>query len=134
MLCRYTVATFEGKELYLAFTVNAMFRINDLLREGEDIMSFLGGRSDFERFCKMVNILAGCGAQVRESEGCSRPAVPAAEELYARMRPVEYIQIRQETINAILAGYGREVVDEEEETDLVLAELEKKESPPGQPF
>ena len=47
MLCRYTVATFEGKELYLAFTVNAMFRINDLLREGEDIMSFLGGRSDF---------------------------------------------------------------------------------------
>lgn len=125
MLCKYTRAKFEGKEFYLAFTVNAMFQTNDLMQEGEDIMSLMGGGTDLERFCKTVHILAGCGAQVRESEGYSRPAVPAAEELFARMSPAEYMMIKQEMVNAILIGYGREVAGEEE-TDLVLAELEKK--------
>lgn len=126
MLCKYAKAVFEGKTIYLAFTVNAMFRTNDLLKEGEDIMSLMGGGSDFGRFCKAVNILAECGAQARESKGQPRPAVPAAEELSARMTPEEYLVIKREMINAILLGYGREVVDAEEETDLVLAELEKK--------
>lgn len=133
MLCRYTKARFKGKEMYLAFTVNAMFQITDMLGDGEEIMDVMEGKGagGFVRFCEAVSILAGCGAQAAEADGHPRPAVPGAEELCACMQPAEYIGIKRETLKAVLLGYGQEITDEEEETDIGLAELEKKEDPPG---
>ncbi len=128
MLCRYTAAGFKGKKIYLAYTVNAMFRINDMLEDGEQIMELIDGKGDdgFRRFCKVVSIMAGCGAQARESEGFPRPEMPQEDELYYGMQPAEYMKLKREAVNAILLGYGREVIDEEEEVDLELAEMEKK--------
>lgn len=133
MLCRYTAAEFKGKEVYLAYTVNAMFRINDLLEEGEQIMELIDGKGDggFRRFCRAVSILAVCGAQARESEGFPRSCVPQESELYECMQPVEYMKLKKEAINAILLGYGREVTDAEEEVDLELAEMEKNKTHQG---
>lgn len=135
MLCRYTTAKFKGQEIYLAYTVSAMFQTNDLLKDNEQVMDLMDeqGEEGFERFCETVSILAGCGAQVRESEGLSRTAYPNAEELRACMQPMEYLKIRRAAMEAILLGYGREVVDENEEIDLELAQLEKKGNPPGRP-
>lgn len=128
MLCRYTKAQFKGKEICLAFTVNAMFQITDMLKDGEEIMDMLEGRGaeGFERFCTAVSILAGCGAQAVEADGRPRPPAPGAEELCACMQPAEYIGIKRETLKAVLLGYGQEIADEDEETDIGLAELEKK--------
>lgn len=136
MLCRYTVAEFKGKEICLAYTVNAMFQIDDLLEDGEQIMELIDGKGEggFRRFCRAVSILAMCGAQARESDGFPRPCVPQDKELYDCMQPVEYMKLKKEAVNAILLGYGREVTDAEEEVDLELAELEKKENPPGHPY
>lgn len=133
MLCRYTTAKFKGREMSLAYTVNAMFQINDLLKEEEQIMDLMSGQSreGFERFCAAVSILAGCGAQARESEGLPSVAPPDAEELCACMQPMEYLEIRRAAMETVLLGYGREVVNESEETDLELEQLEKKGNPPG---
>ncbi|MCM1026525.1 MAG: hypothetical protein NC432_08800 [Roseburia sp.] len=133
MLCRYTTAEFNGREVYLAYTVGAMFRTNDLLKEDEQIMDLMDGQGEegFARFCEAVSILAGCGRQIRESEGLPGAACPEPEELRACMNPVEYLRIRRAAMEAVLLGYGREVTDENEEIDLELAQLEKKESPPG---
>lgn len=128
MLCRYTTAEFKGRKMHLAFTVNAMFQITDMLEDGEEIMNVIdgSGAGGFQRFCRAVSILAGCGAQAAEAEGLPRPAVPGAEELCACMQPAEYIGIKKETLKAVLLGYGQELKDEDEETDVGLAELEKK--------
>lgn len=128
MLCRYTKARFKGQELSLAYTVSAMFQTNDLLKENEQIMDLLDEHScdGFERFCEAVSILSRCGKQVRESEGLPGTAVPEPEELIACMQPMEYLEIKRAAMDAILLGYGREVVNENEEIDLELANLEKK--------
>ncbi len=128
MLCRYTKARFKGKDVFLAYTVGALFRINDLLEEGEDLMMLLEGNDarGLERFCSAIAILAECGSQVRQSEGSPPTYAPDAKELLACMQPVEYINLKQEAVNAILLGYGREIINTEEEIDLDLANLEKK--------
>lgn len=128
MLCRYTTAKFKGQELSLAYTVNAMFQTNDLLKDDEQIMDLMDehNRNGFERFCEAVSILSRCGKQVRESEGLPGTAVPEPEELITCMQPMEYLEIKRAAMDAILLGYGREVVNENEEIDLELANLEKK--------
>lgn len=135
MLCRYTKAKFKGKLIHLAYTVNAMFLITDMLEDGEEIMDIFEGKGKegFKRFCSAVSILAACGAQAAEADGLPRSTVPEAEELCACMQPAEYVNIRRETMRAILLGYGQEIANEEEEVDEGLAELEKKESPSGRP-
>lgn len=128
MLCRYITTKFKGKEICLAYTVNAMFQTNDLLKDDEQIMDLLDDNSSngFERFCKVISILARCGNQVRESEGLPGTSVPAEDELCTCMKPLEYLEIKRAAMDAILLGYGREVVDENEEIDLELKKLEKK--------
>jgi len=128
MLCRYTKAKFKGELMCLAYTVSAMFETNDLLQEEEQIMDYMSGEGTegFGNFCKVVSILAKCGAQVRESEGLPRTAMPEPEELIACMQPLEYITLKHAAMDAILLGFGREVTNTEEEIDLELANLEKK--------
>lgn len=128
MLCRYTKVKYKGQELCLAYTVSAMFQTNDMLKDGEQTLDLLNEHSmeGFERFCKTVSILTRCGKQVRESEGLPATATPEPEELMACMQPMEYISLKKAAMDAILLGYGREIVDEDEEIDVELANLEKK--------
>lgn len=128
MLCKTVKAEFGEKELHLAYTVNAMFQINDLLTENEQVMDILGACSqeDFKRFCEAVSILAQCGSQIREAEKLPASATPSATELGIRLTPLEFVVIKKAAMDAVLLGYGREVKDEDEEIDLELANLEKK--------
>jgi hypothetical protein len=128
MLTRYTRAEFRGNEIYLAYTVNAMFQINDMLQEGEELLTVLDGRDaqGIEKFCAAVSILARCGAMAREADGYKTSYVPDEKEMSVCMTPVEYMKIKQAAVNAIMLGYGREIINPDEEIDLELAELEKK--------
>ncbi len=128
MLCRYTTAKYKENDLYFAYTVNAMFQVNEMLEENEKLFSLLNvsNEKEMDRFCKLISILARCGAQVRESEGNPRPMVPEPDDMLSCISPVEFVAIKGAAINAILLGYGREVHDTQEEVDQGLAELEKK--------
>jgi hypothetical protein len=134
MLARYTKAKFHEKEIYLAYTVNAMFQVNDMLEDGEDILSVFNGgnKEELGRFCEAVCILARCGAEARAADGYKDSYIPDEKEMISCMAPIEYMQIKKEAINAILLGYGREITNPDEEVDLELNELEKKQSPPEQ--
>jgi hypothetical protein len=134
MMARYTKAKLNGKEIYLAYTVSAMFQINDMLEDGQDLLSVLSGgnEKELERCCEAICILARSGAKARTMEGYEASYAPTKEELLTCMLPIEYMQIKKEAVNAILLGYGREIADPNEEVDMELAELEKKQSPPEQ--
>lgn len=135
MLCRYAVAKFKRKEMVLAYTVDAMFQMGDMLAESEQIMELFESRNadGFKRFCEAVSIMARCGARARESEGFPRPYIPEASELMENMLPIELVELKREAINAVLLGYGREIVNREEEVDIELANIEKKRNPPEHP-
>lgn len=135
MLCRYTETDFCGEPMYLAYTVNAMFQVNDMLTADEEIMDLFSGKNEegLRRFCEAVSILARCGAQVRKLEGFPPPAAPTAEEMFVCIAPAEFIKLKRKAINAIILGYGQEIVDEEEEIDVELANMEKKADPPERP-
>jgi hypothetical protein len=132
MLARYTKAVFRGHDIYLAYTVSAMFRINDMLNDGDELLTVLDGRDEagIERFSKAVCILAQSGAKAREAEGHEKPYVPEVEEMCAFIIPAEYMAIKKASIDAIMQGYGREVTNPDEEIDLELSKLEKKQNPP----
>jgi hypothetical protein len=132
MLVRGITAEFNGNEMYLAYTVNAMFQINDMMQEDEELLAVFDGKGaeGLERFCKGIEILAQCGAKVRESDGLKKSYVPAVDEMIIKMTPVEYMKIKQAAVNAIMLGYGREVTNPDEEIDLELSKLEKKQNPP----
>ena len=59
--------------------------------------------------------------------GYDRGETPDEEQLRAAVMPYDVIAMRQSVLEALMRGYKRDVP--EEETDLGLAELQKKKEP-----
>ncbi len=136
MLAKYTKAVIGGKEVEFSYTVAAMFEINGVLGEEDlyEILMDMGGKK-FGKFCDILGILSKCAANAREAEGSEQKnRVVTSEELKACMSPAEYIACKKAAMDAVLLGYGREIADGEEETDIGLAELEKKRNRPGRTY
>lgn len=134
MLAKYMEADFCGRKLYLAYTVSAMFDINDLLEENQELVDVLSAteRENLGQFCCIIKVLADYGENIRKVEGITskEPSI-TKEQLLTYMSPVEYLNLKKAAMNAVMAGYGREIVDEEKEIDLGLVELQKKRDQPG---
>lgn len=128
MTCGYTTTEFNGRKISLAYTVGAMFELNDMLEEGETVLSLLECKNadGLDKMCRCIEVLARNGAGVMEGMGFTRPYTPDKKELHTFMRPTELVTIKKAALDAILIGYGREVENPEEEVDLELANLEKK--------
>lgn len=133
MLAKYTMVAIGGKTVHLAYTVAAMFEIEDILGE-EDLFEALleQGKRGLETFCEIVSILSRCAETARKAEGHEAGYIASKEFLLACMSPTEYLACKKAAMDAIMLGYGREIIDENEEVDLGLAELEKKENRPRQ--
>ena len=131
MLAKTEKCVLAGKEIHLAYTVNAIFEINDLLGERE-LFEVLGtnDRENFSAFCEIIRILAVNGALCRQAQGYGqRDALPENGQWEASLTPREYIDAKNSALHAVLKGLGRETA-EEEEVDLGLLELEKNVSRP----
>lgn len=135
MLAKYVETLMGGRKLYLAFTVTAMFQINELLGEQElfEVLSCTG-KEGFDRFCDIIQILSCCGETIRQQEGYGKQEPLTKEQVAAYMTPVEYLGLKKAAMDAVMLGYGREIVDEKEEVDVGLAELEKKTDQPGRTY
>ena len=134
MLARYTEVDFCGRKLYLAYTAAAMFDINDLLEEKQELIEVLSSaeKVNLKQFCSIVKVLSDYGENIRRVEGTSeKEKLITSEQIMAYMGPVEYLALKKAAMNAVIAGYGREIVDEEREIDLGLVELQKKTDQPG---
>ena len=134
MLAKTVECRVQGRKVHLAYTLNAMFDINERLRERE-LMEVLGGngRESYPDFCAILRILAENGELCRRAQGYDVSPMLTEEDLAAtNLTPKEYLDAKNQAIRAVLLGLGRELPQENEEIDLGLAELEKNGGRPGQ--
>lgn len=124
-----------GRVRYLCFTVEAMFQIQEQFGGPGELTDAMrdSGRAGFSAACKAAAILAEQGELVRRSLGYDPEPIADEAAIAALMAPSDIVALKLSIPSAISLGYGREVVDEDEEVDLGLAELnaQKKTGTPG---
>lgn len=120
-----------GTEYHLLFNGYAMFAAQDMFENrqlGEVVQD--NTAEGFVNLCRVFCLLAEQGELARRYEGYDRGETPDEERLRAAVMPYDVIAMRQSVLEALMRGYKRDVP--EEETDLGLAELQKKEPQSGQ--
>lgn len=126
--------TVRGRQYHLAYTVKCMVEVEDFLCQSgdkQDLIEVLSNPVEhFELFCKILTEMAKAGEILNRIENLEKGEVPKNENimLYGLM-PSEIPMVSLAALDALVAGMNRE--HEEEEIDLGLAELEKKEKGPG---
>lgn len=117
---------FRDREYHLAFNGAAMFAIGDEFGT-TNVFELLqdGTIKEFENICKLSAILSEQGELIRRYNGQDNGPILKAEELAVMASPNDVMTLKRGVINAVIAGYGREV-EEDEEQDGYLAEIEKK--------
>lgn len=114
-----------GRTRYLAFTVEAMFQLEEQFGGTQGLVDAVqdGGRDGFAAACRVAAILAEQGELARRSLGYDPEPIVSADEIMASMSPSGLIELKLAIPAAISLGYGREVEPENNEVDLILAEL-----------
>lgn len=122
-------AAFQGHTYHLLFNGHAMFAVQELFGERElsDVI-FTQTAEGLDALVTVFCMLAEQGELARRYEGYDAGGLPDAEQLRLAVMPADLPGLRGAVMKAILKGYGREI--EEEETDLGLAELQKKRKAP----
>lgn len=118
-------ATVCGTEYHLLFNGYAMFAAQDMFENrqlGEIVQD--NTAEGFVNLCRVFCLLAEQGELARRYEGYDKGETPDEERLRAAVMPYDVITMRQSVLEALMRGYKRDVP--EEETDLGLAELQKK--------
>ena len=118
---------FTGQTYYLLFNGTAMFSFDDAFGGSSAYLEISGtpGKAAFEAVCTATAILAEQGELARRALGYESAPILERETLLACATPADILSLRQATLSAILAGYGREV-ETDGDTDLDLLELEQK--------
>lgn len=114
-----------GTEYHLLFNGYAMFAAQDMFKDrqlGEIVQD--NTAEGFVNLCRVFCLLAEQGELARRYEGYDKGETPDEERLRASVMPYDVIAMRQSVLEALMRGYKRDVP--EEETDLGLAELQKK--------
>ena len=116
-----------GQDYYLTYNGAAMFEVEDDFGGVSQLMGAvqLSGREGFENLCQGLAILAEEGELARRALGYDPGPIPSAETFRALIPPTEVPAMQLALNTAILAGYGREV-EQDEDVDLGLLELEQK--------
>lgn len=119
--------TLAGQDYYLTFNGAAMFAFEDAFGGSNAYFELSGqpGRAGFEAVCKAVSILAEQGELARRSLGYDKGPLPQADQIMALASPMDALTLRKAALDAVLAGYGREV-ESGEDVDIGLLELERK--------
>lgn len=117
-----------GRERYLAFTVEAMFQIEELFGGTSELNGILmrNDRESFAAACKAAAILAEHGELARRHMGYEPSPMPTVEDIAATIDPMGLPTLKSAIISAITLGYGREVEPENDEVDMGLAELNEQ--------
>lgn len=120
-----------GRERYLAFTGEAMFRINDDYGGATALLESMKAdtREAFEIACAAAAILAEQGELSRRHLGYDPTPIIDAETITRTTAPSGIAALKLAIPAAISLGYGREVEPENNEIDLGLAELNQKKTP-----
>lgn len=117
-----------GRTRYLAFTVEAMFLIQESFGGTGELIDAIkeGTREGFTAACGAAAILAQQGELVRRHLGYDPEPVIDAGTIAATMAPSGITALKLAIPAAISLGFGREVDPENDEVDLGLAELNEQ--------
>lgn len=119
--------TLAGQEYYLVFNGAALFAFEDAFGGSNAYLekAATGDRTGFETVCQGAALLAEQGELARRAMGYDKGPIPDKELFLTCSTPADLLTLRQATLHAIVAGYGRQV-EGEKDTDLGLIELEQK--------
>ena len=117
-----------GRDRYLAFTVEAMFQIEEAFGGTQELNGRLmeSSREGFADTCKAAAILAEQGELARRHMGYEPSPMLSAEDIATTTDPMGLPTLKSAIISAIMLGYGREIEPEDDEVDLGLAELNEQ--------
>lgn len=116
-----------GKPYRLLFNGAAMFASQELLGERNLVEALTApGTEGFDLLCKLTVLMAEQGELMRRYEGHKKSPMLKEEDLRLLAGPYDIIQIRNAALDAVAAGYRRDVQDEDEDVDVILQRLEKK--------
>ena len=112
--------TLAGRTQYLAYTGEAMFQLQEKFGTAAELLGAIGKntRDGLSVACEAAAILTEQGELARRHLGYDKGPIIEAATIRATITPSE-IAIPA----AMELGYGREVVEENDEIDLGLAEL-----------
>ena len=116
--------TLAGRERYLAFTGEAMFKIGEEFGGTSELLkrTEANNRESLKTAAKAAEILAAFGELARRYMGYDPEPMLEAEAVVATITPAEIVSLKLAIASAITLGYGREVTDENEVVDLGLQE------------
>lgn len=114
-----------GRERYLAFTGNAMFRLEEEFGGVTQCLDAIsaGTQDGLSALCRAAAILAEQGELARRYLGYDKVPIADAEAVRATLTPGGIPELRRAVFSSVELGFGREVKEEEDEVDLGLAEL-----------
>ena len=120
-----------GRTRYLAFTVEAMFQMQELFGGSAELIDAIraDNREGFDAACKAAAILAEQGELVRRALGYDPEPLADAAVIAAVMQPAEVAALKTAIPSALTLGYGREVEPDSDEVDMGLAELQAQKKP-----
>ena len=114
-----------GQEYHLCYNAAAMLELQD--KYGDDLYDAITEHTaaGLAGLCDVAATLSEQGELVRRYMGYDKGAVITAETLHVMLSPTELLTLRDRVLRAYMAGFGREI-NEDEEADLGLAEMQKK--------
>lgn len=117
-----------GRECYLAFTGEAMFRIRDEYTGIAELLDAIkvDTQEGYRTACAVAALLAEQGELARRHFGYDPEPMVDAETIMLTTTPCKIATLKLAIPAAIALGYGREIIDENAEIDLGLAELSQK--------
>lgn len=117
-----------GRVRYLAFTVDAMFALDERFGGTQELIDAVSSnsREGFQAACQAAAILAEQGELARRHMGYDCAPMPSAEEIAATTAPSGIAALKTAVASAVSLGFGREIDPDNDEVDIGLAELNEQ--------
>lgn len=131
---RMIETTIAGVKRHLCYSVSVMFDMADKYGNIQKALEIIqeDGRNSFDAVQWFAVRMANEGELCRREAGFDHLPMVTEKDLSRHMPPIEFADLREAVVDAISAGYRREIdAPENEEKDLGLEELNAKKTTAG---
>ena len=125
-------ANIAGEFRELNFSIEVMFNVAEKYGSVKGVLDTIdaGGRDAFEAVRWLTTQMANDAELCRRAAGFDHKEMLKEEDISIHIRPIDFEILTAKVVNAISAGFGREI-ESDEEIDLGLAELNAKKAEAG---
>lgn len=122
-------AVINGRVYPLHYSIEVMFAVNEKYGSIQNALEILeqDSRDSFNTLCYLAVAMQNDAELCRRAEGYDHAPMLEKKEISLRMNPAAYLALKMAVSQAVSAGYKQEKKNEDEEVDLGLLELSKKE-------